>query len=219
MRKMLWGVALVSAVSLNAGAQVCVGTPSYAVGKMRAGLDVGHADGASRIGAEFATGHASGGFLRGSVASYDFSGIDASSSAFGIGAGYAVDMNPQKTVQFCPLVGYTYMRGPDVGNLTVRTHELSVGGSIGGSTTISPKVDALPFFSAVLVRDRANLHTPSNPNISAVDTYGVWSAGVGLVFSRTFTLQPAISRAFNHGDAATMYSLGFTVNFGDAARR
>ncbi len=219
MRKMLWGAALVSAVSLNAGAQVCVGTPSYAVGKMRAGLDVGRTDGASQIGAEFAMGHAAGGFVRGSVTAHDYEGTDASSSSFGIGAGYAVDMNPKKTAQFCPLVGYTYSRGPDGGNLTLRGHALSVGGSIGGSTTINPMVDALPFFSAVLVHARANMHTPSTPHVFAENTYGVWSAGVGLVFSRTFTLQPAISRAFNIDNAATMYSLGFTVNFGEAARR
>jgi hypothetical protein len=216
---MLWGMALVSAASLNAGAQVCVGTPSYAVGRMRAGVDVGRTDGSSQVGAEFAMGHATGGFVRGSVTAHDYERSDAGSSSFGIDAGYAVDMNPKKTAQFCPLAGYTYSRGPDVGNLTVRTHALSVGGSIGGSATINPTADALPFFSAVLVHDRTNVHAPSTPHVVAEDNYGVWTAGVGLVFNRTFTLQPAISRAFNVRDAATMYSLGFSVNFGEAARR
>lgn len=219
MRKMFWGVALVSAVSLNAGAQVCVGTPSYAVGKMRAGLGIGRTDRASEIGAELATGHASGGFVRGAVAAYNYEGSDAGSSSFGIGAGYAVDMNPKKTMQFCPLVGYTYSRGPDAGNFTLRSHALSVGGSIGGSAAINPKADALPFFTAQLVHDRDNVRLPAGSTVVSENSYGLWTAGVGLVFNKTFTIQPAISRQFNFDNPVTLYSLGFTINFGDAARR
>lgn len=219
MRKMFWGVALLSAVSLNAGAQVCTGNPSYGVGRFRAGLGLGKTDHASQIAAELATGHATGGFIRGSVASYDYEGTDAGSSSFGVNAGYAIDMNPQRTVQFCPLVGYTYSRGPDGGNFTVRDHALSVGGSIGGSATVNPTVDALPFFSAVLVRDRSNFHSPGIVEGHAVNNYGVWTAGVGLAFNRTFTIQPAISRPFNIDNPATLYSIGLAINFGDAARR
>jgi len=102
---------------------------------VRAGAGLATSDGVKSYGVNMAVGAKSGTFASANIARAEYSDIDGSGTLVGIGAGYAADLDPAKTVQFCPQVSYTHQSGPDLdfgtGTIATLAHFLDARPEVG----------------------------------------------------------------------------------------
>lgn len=137
------------AASPKLSAQLCDGAASFSSGPVRLGAGLSIDSDAQSYGGQVAFGAPSGPFASGSVSSVQYKDISGSGISVGTDLGFAVDLNPQRTLQFCPEVGFQYQTGPNVdtgfGTVSVSTHGFAFGGSIGGIALQSPGFDFVPF--------------------------------------------------------------------------
>jgi hypothetical protein len=168
-------------------------------------------------GVNMAMGSKTGTFASANLARAEYSDIDGSATVVGIGAGYAADLDAAKTVQFCPQLSYGYQSGPDIdfgnGTVTMSSYAIGVGGSFGSTVPVSPTLDLVPFGGAAYILSRASA-TIDGTIDSESESYTNVTVGAGFVFSKTLTLQPAVSFPVGVAGAKTSFQLAFGFNFG-----
>ncbi|HEY7395620.1 MAG TPA: hypothetical protein VH559_12285, partial [Gemmatimonadaceae bacterium] len=186
---------------------------------LRAGGGVGFANNVTNFNANLNVGSMYGPFGGVSVGRSDFDGNANSGTTIALDGGYSFELNPQRTAKFCPIAGFSYMSGPDVGNNDISFRTVSVGGSFGGLIHTQSTVTLAPFVSASFA-DLKRTTTPPNGNSASVDDqFGLITFGSGFVMNRMLTIQPAVTFpvGVDNGfrDDPT-FTLGFGVNFGGA---
>jgi hypothetical protein len=203
------------------GAQTCLGTASYRSGPMRVGAGLQFDDGANTYGAEFGVGSAAGPFGSVGLARTEYKDVDGGATNFAVNGGYAIDLNPVRTVQLCPLAGFAYQSLPDLdtgfGMLSSSVHAVALGGAIGGTIPASPTVDFVPFGGAEFDIAQAKV-TFAGGSESHSENYTVVTLGAGLVFNHTLTIQPSVHIPMGLDGAKSSFGLTFAYNFG-AARK
>ena len=224
MRRFL-GLALVGvlvAVPAAVRAQTCTGMASFSSGPLRVGGGVGLANNVTNFDVNLNAGSMYGPFGGVSVGRSDFDGNSNSGTAFAVDGGYSFELNPQRTAKFCPIAGFSYMSGPDVGTSDRSFRTVSFGGSFGGLLHTQSTVTLAPFVSASFVDVRRTTTAPSGVSASVSDQFGRITFGSGFVMNRVFTIQPAVTfpvavDAPFSNDAT--FSLAVGVNFGGARSR
>jgi hypothetical protein len=225
MRRFL-GLALVGvlvAVPAAVRAQTCGGMASFSTGPFRAGGGVGLANSVTNFNANLNAGSQYGPFGGVSVGRSDVEGAANSGTVLGLDGGYSFELNPRRTAKFCPIAGFTYTSGPDVGAADSSSRSVSFGGSFGGLIHTQSTVTLAPFVSASFIDLKRTRTVRSNGNsTSASDQYGLITVGSGFVLNRILTIQPAVAFpvAVDPGfrDDA-IFSLAFGVNFGGPRAR
>ena len=144
-----------------------------------------------------------------------------SATDVGLNAGYSFELNPQRTVKFCPIAGFNFESGPDRNpNVDVSSRALSFGGSLGGLVHTQSSLTLAPFVSASFVDLKRTTRVGTNgPRFSDFDRFGLFTFGSGFVINRILTIQPSIAFpvAVDPGFSDDpIFSLGFGVNFGGA---
>ncbi|HEX7929493.1 MAG TPA: outer membrane beta-barrel protein [Sphingomicrobium sp.] len=198
-------------------AQTCLGAARYSAGPMRVGGGFSTTDGAKSYGLNFGVGAKVGPFASANLSRAEYSDADVSSRAVGIGAGYAIDVNPTHTVQFCPQASLTHQSGPDidVGTSTMSTsaNAFAFGGAFGGSVPVTPTLDLVPFGAASYVISRATV-TFGGTSESDSQDYADIELGAGFVLNKTLTLQPSIAIPVGLDGAKSSFQLAVAFNFG-----
>jgi hypothetical protein len=212
------GVVALSATRMEA--QACAGTAAFSSGPVRLGAGLATTEGAKSYGVLMAVGSKSGAFAGGNISRADYSDSDLrSSTQYGVGAGYAIDLNPAHTVQFCPHAGFAYQSGPDfdLGTSTMSTsgHAFSLGGSFGGIVPVSPTLDVVPFAGGSVVMSRATANLDGDTQ-SDSQNYAEIDVGAGFVVNRTLTLQPSASLPVGIEGAKPSFQISFSLNVGSA---
>lgn len=217
-------IATVTLITLGGslGAQVCVGSASFASGPARIGAGMNFTDGAKSFGLQLAGGSPEGAFVSGSVSRIEYDNVSGGGTGLGATAGYAVAMNPAKTVQFCPLASFEYEKLPTidtgVGTFEGSAHAFGVGGAIGGVIPASPTLDFVPFVGA---QYRAVSTSASFGGISGSGSgnYTEVEVGAGFVLNHALTIRPAVAIPVGSEDGKSTFEIAFAFNFGASSPR
>ena len=213
----LLALACVALSATTLSAQTCLGAASFSSGLLRVGAGMGTSDGAKSYGVDMAVGAKSGGYVSGGLSRLEYRDIDGSAKSVALGAGYAINLNPARTVQFCPEVGYQRVSGPDIQyagyTITTSARAVSYGGSFGGRVAVLPALDLVPFTGAYYVSTRAT-ETLVSDSRSESWSYGEFDIGAGFVINKTLTLQPSVVIPFAVSGAKSTFEIGLAFNFG-----
>jgi len=224
MRPNFLGIAalgLVAGIANTTSGQVCQGTAPFSAGSARVGAGMQFTDGAKAYGGGLAFGSSNSLFGSAEVSRTEFDDIDASATGFTLAGGYSIAMNTQRTVQFCPLVGFAYQSGPNFdtgfGTVSSSVRAIGFGGSIGTTMPLSPTLDLIPFGGASYEFDHASgsfngLSQSSDQNYTNVQL------GAGFVLNHVLTILPSISIPIGLDGAKPTYGISFGYNFGAPAK-
>jgi len=221
----LVALALVGAAS-TAGAQACLGTPSFTAGPVRLDGSFATSDGQTSIGGGVSAGIERGAF--GSIAINRYSGDDDAGTdavtGFGLQAGYELSLKSAKTTKVsswsvCPVASFAQAKQSvsvldDDFDFTART--FTAGVAAGTAIAASPKVDIAPFASLSLMRISMSADGPGvfEDIFSDSETGLALDLGAGFIISRIFTVRPAISIPIGFDGADAQFGVSFHMNFG-----
>jgi len=221
MRRFL-GLALVgvlAAVPAAVSAQTCGGMASFSSGPLRIGGGVGLASNVTNFNVNLNAGSQYGPFGGVSVGRSDIDGNSNSATDVGVNGGYSFELNPQRTLKFCPIAGFNFESGPDRNpNIDVSSRTLSFGGSLGGLVHTQSTLTLAPFVSASFVDLRRTTRIGNGPSVPLSDRFGLFTFGSGFVINRILTIQPSVAFPVAVNTPAfsddPTFSIGFGVNFG-----
>jgi len=212
-----FALAVVALSATRLSAQTCVGSASFASGPIRLGAGLATSDGQKGYGVSVAAGAGSGVYAWGGLSRIEYSDLDGSSKSVTLGAGYAINLNRSRTIQFCPEVGYQRVSGPDIQyagyTITTSARASSYGGSFGGTVAVLPSLELVPFIGAYYVTSRATA-TLVTDSRSESQNYGEFDVGAGFVISKLLTLQPSVAIPFGVAGAKSTFGIGLSFNFG-----
>jgi hypothetical protein len=198
-------------------AQTCSGAAAFSAGPARLGAGLATSEGVKSYGVSMAVGANAGPFATGTLSRAEYSDINGAGTVFGLGAGYAINLNPTKTVQFCPIATFNYQSGPDIdiGTTTISTsaHAIGFGGSVGGTLPVGPTVDFVPFAGAAYFVSQASASGGGVTDSESQD-YTELDVGAGFVINKTLTLQPSVAIPVGIDGAKSTFLLAFGFNFG-----
>ena len=221
LRSLLIAVGLVSFATTELAAQTCVGAASYASGPVRLGGGYASTDGTKSYGLTLGVGAKAGPFASASVSRSEYSDLDAHGTGVALGAGYAFDLKPTRTVQFCPLASLARESGPDVdyggSTIALSVRDVGIGGSFGGVVPVTPTLDLVPFAGAYFVASRFSA-TFQGDTQSDSQNAGEADVGAGFVINRTLTLQPSVAIPFGTDGAKSVLRLALAFNFGGSPK-
>jgi hypothetical protein len=221
LRSLLIALGVVSFAATKMAAQTCAGAAAYSAGPVRIGAGLATTDGAKSYGLTLGVGSKAGAFGSATLSRGEYSDVDASSTAVGVGAGYAFDLNPTHTAQFCPQLSLIHQSGPDIdlggSALSVTSHAVALGGSLGELVPLTPTLDLVPFGGASYVMSRATATFAGDSQSDSQD-YSEIDVGAGFVFNKTFTLQPSLAIPVGLDGAKMSFQLAFAFNFGGAPK-
>ena len=196
---------------------MCIGSASFAAGPVRLGADLATSEGEKGYGVSLTAGSQAGPYASGSLARIEYSDLDGSSTSVFLGAGYAINLNRSRTVQFCPEVGYQHLSGPDIDyagyKITTSARAYSYGGAFGGTVSVLPSLDLVPFAGAYYVTTRATATLVSDSQSESLN-YGEFDVGAGFVINKALTLQPSVAIPFGVSGGKSTFDIGFAFNFG-----
>jgi outer membrane protein with beta-barrel domain len=156
------------------------------------------------------------------VSRTEYDDIDGGGTVADLTAGYAIDLTPSKSVQFCPQAGFAYQSGPDIdtgfGTVSTSAHAFALGGSFGGSIPASPTLDFVPFAGAAYTISRTSVGAGGN-SISDSEDYVALTLGAGFVINRALTLQPSVAIPIGLEGGKSSFQLAFAYNFGSTSPR
>jgi len=210
------GIVALSATRM--AAQTCAGAASFSSGPIRLGAALASGDGVKSYGVTMGVGSKDNPlFAQGHLGRAEYSDVDANGTLVGLGAGYAIDVNPTKTVQFCPIAAFNYQSGPDIdfgtSKISTTGRAFGIGGALGGTVPVSPTLDVVPFAAASYVLSRVSA-TLDGDTQSASKDYTEIDIGAGFVLNKTLTLQPAIAIPVGLDGAKSSFQLALSFNFG-----
>ena len=205
-----------------AAAQTCLGTASFSSGRVRLSAALEEATSHDKgYGVDIDVG-AAGPFAGVGLTRAEYDGIEGAGTVFGAGAGYAINLNATKTVQFCPTAGFRYQTGPDVVFETTTIHNSSrgigFGGSCGGVVRVAPTFDIVPFVDASYTNWRTRYSAQGMSGSESFD-YGEIDVGAGFVINKTLTLSPSVSFPVRVEGYPTSFGLSVAFNFGGSSKR
>jgi hypothetical protein len=191
---------------------------SFSSGPLRVGGGVGLANSVTNFNVNLNAGSQYGPFGGVSVGRSDVDGNANSATDIGVNGGYSFELNPQRTVKFCPIAGFSFESGPDRNpNVDVSSRALSFGGSLGGLVHTQSTLTLAPFVSASFVDLKQTTRVGNGPSVSLPDQFGLITFGSGFVINRILTIQPSVAFpvAVDPGFSDDpVFSIGFGVNFG-----
>jgi hypothetical protein len=216
-RSVLFALAVVALSGNRLSAQTCAGTASFSAGPVRLGAGLGTSDGVKSYGASLAAGTASGVYASAGLSRFEYADVDGSGKSIELGAGYAINLNGSRTVQFCPEVGYQHVSGPDIqyAGYTIKTSARAnfYGGTLGGTVAVLPSLDVVPSAGAYYASTRAT-QTLVTDSRSQTQNYGEFDVGMGFVINKSLTLRPAVVIPFGVSGAKSTFDMGIAFNFG-----
>jgi TonB family protein len=145
--------------------------------------------------------------------------IQASSSVFGVSAGYQGSLNKGGTAQLCPVARLGFVTGPQNINGTGIDYsetDFSFGldaGVIATSTT--QQLEVVPTASLAIAAAHANYSrgSASLPNSQSL-SYAVVGLGVGFVFGQEVTVTPSVFRPIGLSGASTSFAIAVAFHLG-----
>jgi len=215
-RNLVLSVGLPFYLCTQAGAQTCVGMPSFSSGHLQVAGGGQYADGANSFDGTFGYGVPKGLYGKAAIGTTSYDGLSGSSFDYGLGGGYQVPLHSSRMAELCPIASLSLGSGPhDVlgtgVNMSSRT--FAFGGSLGVLVGGSSQVRILPNASFQFANTRAKLDNGTTSS-SDSQSYGLLTLGTGFVFHSRFSLNPSLSFpvGLDGGDAS--FGLIGAMNFG-----
>ena len=204
-----------------AQAQRCVGAPSFRTSSGRLGVDLSFTDGAKGYGANVVVGSPRGLFGSAGVGAMDYDGTSEGSTTFSFSGGLAVPFGATTgKAEFCPILGVSFLNGPDVGPVDVSGHTVSFGAMLGGVAATTPTTEIVPFGGAVYVNESVRARTagggPIPGSFTATNDGVHLIGGAGFVVSRVLTITPSLSFPIGEDNTDATFGISFAYNFGVA---
>jgi hypothetical protein len=220
--------ALVSLVAIPAaGAQNCLGLPSFAAAPLRVDGGFSSGDDATSftVGASLGAPRGAFGSLAYDRTNFDDQGtdVDLSANGFSVSGGYELDLassagstNGARRFSLCPVASYSWSKmdfdelGDDL-DISMRT--LSLGFSIGTPIASSPTLSVVPFGTLQFVNATGSVEA-FDVDEDDSEQGGRLDLGVGLVLNRLFTIRPLVSIPIGFEGAESRFGLTVHFNFG-----
>jgi hypothetical protein len=219
--------ALVSLAAIPAaGAQNCLGLPSFAAAPLRVdgGLSTGNDATSFTVGASVGAARGPFGSLAYDRTNFDDDGtnVDLSANGFTVSGGYELNLTSSATApratafSLCPVASFGYQKADfdEIGDeIDLTTKLFSLGVSLGAPIASSPTLALVPFATLRF------LNVNTNSDAFAVDESeqgGALDLGLGLVLNRLFTIRPLISIPIGFEEVDTSFGVTVHFNFGKA---
>lgn len=195
-----------------ASAQQCLGSPSFRVAPYQVAVAASFTDGVREVEGTFAGGGES--LFAGAGASVvKFTDADLTTAGISAFAGAEFATDQRSRVLLCPVVGLSFLAGPDLGPIDVSSAAVQGGASIGVIASENADLMVVPFFGLFALYQRVTTEIGSTEN-SVSDTGAVADLGVGLIFNRTVAITPLVSIPFAAGSSDAIFTIRFSFNFG-----
>jgi hypothetical protein len=221
--------ALVSLAAIPAaGAQNCLGLPSFAAAPMRidGGLSTGNDATSFTIGASIGAARGPFGSLAYDRTNFDDEGtsIDLSANGFTIAGGYELNLTSSASgprvvpISLCPVASYSWskMDFDELGDdIDVSARKLSLGFAIGAPVASSSSLSVVPFGRLQFVHATGSVEA-FDVDEDESEQGGQLDLGVGLVLNRLFTIRPLVSIPIGFDDLDTSFGVTVHFNFGKA---
>jgi hypothetical protein len=220
----LVALSLVALTAGTAGAQACLGIASFSTGSIRADAGLSTGDDVTNIALGLSAGAPAGPF--GSV-TYQRITIEAegaedeSLNGFGVSGGFELDLSRGATTRttrlsLCPVASFTrasksFSEEGVSADLSFQT--ISAGLSLGTQIQGSPTLTLVPFGTLSFVRPSVKVESDFG-DFDESDEGGQIDLGVGLVFSRVFTVRPMLMIPIGFEDSSTRFGVSAHLNFG-----
>src|SRR5262245_1473642 len=149
----LVAIALEFSTALAAAAQTSFGAASFSGHpvQLSAGLSAG--SGGKSYGVGMAGGAAAGPYVTVGLTREEYDGSEGAGTGFSADAGYAINLNATKIIQFCPSVGFFGETRPDTVIEATTVHfsgrGVGFGGNIGGAVPVTPTLYLVPVVAAL----------------------------------------------------------------------
>ncbi len=219
LRTAVAGLAMAGMASV-AGAQVCVGTPSFSTGSVRIGGNAIIGNDSKAYGGQLALGTYHNFFATGNYSYAKDDNTDGSSNAGGGALGYAWSLGGGNSVELCPIVGVQAQAGSLVGmtpfpNNPQNTLDVNLGGSLGWVASESSDLSVVPAIGAFLVARsyKAKIVTEGAANPTTSDSFGMLTATIGFVFNKRCTISPMVQVPVSEDNGKTSYGVAVSYNF------
>jgi hypothetical protein len=202
MRPALIGAILTLAIPMTAQAQHCLGRPSFRIAPaaLRAGASFGSGAQELSLGASF--GSAMGLFGGGDVSLFMADGVDEEFLGF---SGHLGGALPSGKLEFCPIVGFTYAKFPEILGVDISVRSINGGVAMGGEVASSEAMAFLPF--AAIEFGQTSV---SGDGETFSETGGTLYLGGGLLINRTFSLTPSVALPISGEDSDPVFSISLS---------
>lgn len=220
--------ALVSLVAIPAaGAQNCLGLPSFAAAPLRidGGLSSGDDATSFTVGASIGAARGPFGSLAYDRTNFDDQGtnVDLSSNGFTIAGGYELELpsassasSSTRRFSLCPVASYSWskMDFDELGDdIDVSARKLSLGFAIGTPIASSSTLSVVPFGALQFVHLNGSVEA-FDVDEDESEQGGQLDLGIGLVLNRLFTIRPLVSIPIGFEGAETSFGVTVHFNFG-----
>ena len=209
-------IILASASAARLSAQVCDAFPSLREGRVRVSADLASYTYATALGVTLGAGkdlNAAVGVGRTRDSDLDASALDV---RFALAAD--IPFSAARRVFLCPLAAYTMTFGPNDYLLTrqdYRYRDLALGLGFG---VVAVRIPGLAVLLTAGFRE-SRLTTIRTDWPTVVNTYGLWTLGIGLAFDGVLTVRPSVSIpvGFVRPGQRTDYAVPFGREEGEAS--
>lgn len=197
--------------------QACLGLASLETRPMNLTVGAVFTDGVNGGDARFGFGTAKAfGGVSAQIAKTD--GVSGTSKGAGVDGGLSYRIGTTKRAMLCPVASAQYIKSPDIddgegGTLEASGTGATAGLAIGGLVNTSSSVGFIPFTSLEAAYTRLSISS-GGVSLSESDTYGILSAGVGIVFSPAVLLRPFIQVPLGLDGSDPRYGVGLSFAFG-----
>jgi hypothetical protein len=214
LRQSAIGLSLVFIVTVlpvqSAFAQVCRGAADLTPeAHLAGGAAIGMSDEAVDLRGVVAGGHAYLAEFHAGVTLVDV----ADATVFGarLIAGGQIPVTLARRVMTCPLGTVAFGYSPDFDGLTLSLVQLGGGAAIGGILSDTDTMQTILAGSILAERVRARFANDAGGSLTQRVTVTTFEVAMGLVFSRRYTLRPAIAFEHVEGDWTRRFLLVFVA--------
>lgn len=198
----------------EASAQICLGRPSVDMARVNVAVRADRRLSGSGIGIGI-TGGAERMFAGVSATQLQFTDVDASARSVAAYMGWSV-VPSVETLYICPLLQFTYGRGPD-DILRNRHNDRSAIAGLGGlamsgQIALTNGLSLIPYVNGGALLQQSRLVRNGTVRKSS-ELGGTASAGLSLLIQQAFAIQASARVPIGFSDDEFVYSLGVTMGF------
>lgn len=216
MRRALLAASLLFILaSTRSMAQTCLGTASFANGRVLVAPGVAFDDGATSYGASVGYGAPRSVYGAVGFTTTDFDGIGGSADNLSFAVGYQVPLGSTRA-ELCPLASVSLGWGPNDAlgpGVDVSNRTIAAGAVFGLVVGTGSKVQLVPNATLLLATTRLSVDDGTHSG-SDSDGYAALSLGTGFIFGSRYSLNPSVTMAFGLGDVDPTFGLALGIHFG-----
>jgi hypothetical protein len=210
-RALLLLLSALASLPATAGAQACLGFPSFAANHLQVSADLAFSNDVNTFGVAV-SGGSSTAFGGVGVGGADFDGRSATTVSGSVG--YQVRATSAGRAQVCPILAIGLGFGPK--DLTgpgseQTTRSAQLGLAFGGELMRGGELRLVPSFVVAFNHVQTDI---DGPGTSLSDSFGSIGFGLGFVLNNRLSIRPSVTQRVSAADEEPVVGLGIALNFG-----